>query len=1293
MAQIEKLNGENYVVWSVQMKSLLVTLDLWDAIKGDNGISPTVDQKALANITLCVKPSEILHIKNCATAKEAWDTFSRLYQRNAPSRKVNLFKKLVRFRFQNAEKYAPQLNEFYTMVDDLKAISVVMPEDFLSILLLSSLPEEMENFVVAIESRDELPGIEVLKSKILEEEERQKSKGEKMVAENVFVAKFRQQKTGKDDPKQCKSRTQGNNDVKCYKCGKKGHVRAQCKSKCDSDPNGKAMSAITDGEKNDSEIWILDSGASSHMCRDLSYFIHLERKSQNIMLASGDQITAEGVGTVEMKSNVCDVTFKNVWYVPNLHSNFLSVSKIIKAGFVIEFKAKKGCVKTKQNEPVFTANLVGDIFHANLKRNSNVEKVNRISVTSEENLKSWHARFGHLNVKDLCSLSKKNMVRGLEVKMPEKFECFTCAVCKISRRPFPKNTNVNTTDVLQLVHTDLCGPMRISSLGGSKYIMTIIDDYSRYMTVYFLKNKSEALEKFKEFKMEAEKQTGQKVKSMRSDNGKEYVNSAFSQFLVENGIVHQKSCPYTPQQNGVAERVNRTLTEMARCMLDQSKSKQYLWAEAVNTATYIRNRSPTKVLDGKTPYELWVGRKPSVSHFKIFGCEAVVMQHKQKRSKFEPKGVKMIFVGYEKYTKGYRLFNPTTQNIVIARDVIFFENTFATPVLEENLEVDSFHDFEIPGGTVQEDTAPVNIETVQDKTQEHNQEIAEDDDESQGSAIDVPNANGKRCRGRPKICRTGRVGRPRKVYVTEPRVEMLNAVIENPTTIADALNSDNAGQWKHAMQVEYDSLIKNKTWELVDPPKSKNVISCKWVFVVKRKPDGSVEKFKARLVARGCSQKYNIDYKETYAPVVRHSTIRLVLALAAKYELMVNHVDIVSAYLNGDLQEEVYMKQPPQFENENFPNKVCKLKRSLYGLRQSGREWNKKVTEILTKIGFTRCKTDNCVYVRRSNETISLIAIYVDDLLLACTSEAEMQDVITSLNKKIEAVDRGAILFYLGMEIEREDDGNISIHQSRYVQQLLEEWNMENCKSVSTPLANGIVLKKCDQENCGDLCDVKTYQSLIGGLMYLSVISRPDISHAVSRLSQFASHPHNDHFAAAKHILRYLKGHPQGKITYSSENGLCCFTDSDWGADSNDRKSYSGCALFFGDGLIAWESKKQHVVSLSSMEAEYIALCQGAKEVAFQRSLLQEMGFSEFVSGPTTMYCDNQGAEFLVKNPTVHKRSKHIDIRYHYIREKYMDKEVDIEYVPSTENAADILTKALSRDKHFNCCNILNLTF
>lgn len=1283
--QIEKLNGENYPSWSIQMRSLLITMDYWTAVENLCPVTASkeekeswnaLDMKALATITLSVKPSELIHIKSCKTAREAWHKLVGIYVTKSPARKVTLFKRLVRFKIQEGSSFSQQINDFSNLVESLKEIDINIPEDFISIVLLCSLPDDYESFIVAMESRDKLPAIEHLKVKVLEENQR---RGDKQQGgeEHVFAVKSKQSGTFKikrEDQRENDERRRKN--IKCYACGKRGHIKSQCYHN-----NNKKVMVMSASEGNfihSENLWIVDSGASSHMSGNKSLFSSLKEYTQKITLASGDCVYAEGIGDVNMKSDFTDITLSNVLFVPSLSANFISVYKVIEHENEVIFSKDNVTAKTKEGEMIFKATSSDGLFVAEFRKN---EQLMLAQQTSDCFL--WHKRYGHLNERDVLKLSNKEMVRGMCIKSPENFSCVICSLCKISVKPFEHINGYYTKKPLELVHSDICGPMRVSSEGGSRYFISFIDDFSRFITVYFLKRKSDALKVFKEFKHNAETQTGCVLKTLRTDNGTEYLSNEFKNFLISAGISHQTTVCYTPQQNGIAERANRTLVEMTRCMLLESGLPQSLWSEALHTATYLRNRCPTKVLDEKTPYEQWFGRKPSVAHLRIFGCDVVSLNKKPGKSKLLPKGERLTFVGYSLQSKAYRLYNRQQKTIVIARDVIFFESSFSTTKedREENEDkLDGDNWFAVDINALEADKTH-----LRDDLHKHCESSTED------SETEVP-PGVKRKRGRPKIIRTGERGRPRKLRVVEPAINaMIKGLTEqDPKSVAEAMNSKSAKYWEEAMKEEIENLRRNKTWDLVGKPNDKNIVGCKWVFVTKKKLNGELERHKARLVAQGFSQKQYVDYNETFSPVVRHSAIRMLFAVAAQKQYLVHHIDIVSAYLNGVLEDEVFMRQPENFVDERYPDKVCKLKKSIYGLKQAGRDWNRKLNEVLINIGFKRCKTDNCLYVKRLDEEFIYIAVYVDDILLSCFSEHVLKSIVNDLNKHVDAVDRGPAKYYLGMEIERDGlRGNITIHQEKYVRDLLEKWKMTECKPAKTPIASGSILQKCSKVGCkGD--DSFNYQSLIGSLNYLSVISRPDITYAVSMLSQFNSHPEKEHFTAAKHVLRYLKYKPKGMLTYtSSTNGLVSYTDADWGSDMNDRKSYSGFVLFLAGGAIAWESRKQSSVSLSSMEAEYVAMCQGTKEVVYQRSLLQEIGLAEFVKGPTILNCDNQSAQFLVKNPVAHKRSKHIDIRYHYIREKFETNEISIQYVPTANNVADLLTKCLCKEKHEKFCNVL----
>ncbi|UYV76618.1 hypothetical protein LAZ67_14001480 [Cordylochernes scorpioides] len=531
-------------------------------------------------------------------------------------------------------------------------------------------------------------------------------------------------------------------------------------------------------------------------------------------------------------------------------------------------------------------------------------------------------------------------------------------------------------------------------------------------------------------------------------------------------------------------------------------------------------------------------------------------------------------------------------------------------------------------------------------------EIESESDLEMSDLVDEPSESevviSRRGRGRPRYIRTGKPGRPRKEYPTAnlSTQELLEAkYLPDPKDAEEALSGRDSYFWKKAMEEEFDSLIENKTWELVDPPKNRNIIGTKWVFKTKCNSDGSVERHKARLVAKGYSQQYGIDYEETFAPVVRQSTIRMFLALAVEYNLILHQMDVQSAYLNGEIKEEIFMTQPENFVSRKYPEK--------------------------------------------HDEGILLVAIYVDDLIIAAEREDTLKSFKGSMKRIFKIKDLGGINCCLGIRIQMKEDGSISIDQERYIEELLAKYRMKEAKPISTPMDSNSKLTKISSiEGENEPVKKVEYQSLIGSLIYLSVSTRPDIAYAVSALGQFRNDPRRQHWNAAKRVLRYLKGTSCLRITYRKSNeALHGYADADWGGNLVDRKSHTGIVYFLARGPIAWESKKQQTVTLSSTESEYIALCEAGKEAVYLRALLDEMGFGELLNGPTVLETDNQGAQQLARNPVYHARTKHIDIKWHFIRSICSDGLVEVVHTPTQENVADILTKGLPSGDRDNPSN------
>lgn len=498
------------------------------------------------------------------------------------------------------------------------------------------------------------------------------------------------------------------------------------------------------------------------------------------------------------------------------------------------------------------------------------------------------------------------------------------------------------------------------------------------------------------------------------------------------------------------------------------------------------------------------------------------------------------------------------------------------------------------------------------------------------------------------------------------------------------------------MKQEYDALLENDTWELIKRPKDKKILTNKWVFKVKMNKDGSMDKYKARLVARGFEQEAGIDYEEVFAPVARYETIRTLFAIAVEKQMQVHQMDVVTAYIQGDLQEKTYMEQPEMFVKKGEEDKVCRLRKPLYGLKQAGRAWYRKLNNYLSNLGLKNTEIDPCVYVNTKNNKLIILVIYVDDLLIAAEDIDTINDIKRSLSAKFKMRDLGHASHILGISVEREGPiGKIKLTQKKYVTDLLEKFGMSNSKSVSTPLNPNEKLTKDmgpKSENEREEMKRKPYRELVGGLIYLANGTRPDLTFATSALSRFCVDPGIAHWRAAKRVLSYLKGTLEYGITYEkTDKGMEAFVDADWASDTDDRKSYSGNVIMIANGPISWEAKKQKSVALSTMEAEYMAMSEVVKEIIYLRRLLNHMKMSSMVKSATTVFCDNQSAIKLTKNSVYHGRSKHIDIRYHFVREACENGTVKIDYLQTDSMTADIFTKSLPKIKHQRCVESLKL--
>lgn len=452
-------------------------------------------------------------------------------------------------------------------------------------------------------------------------------------------------------------------------------------------------------------------------------------------------------------------------------------------------------------------------------------------------------------------------------------------------------------------------------------------------------------------------------------------------------------------------------------------------------------------------------------------------------------------------------------------------------------------------------------------------------------------------------------------------------------------------KWREAMDHEFNALMQNGTWELV-PQTSQQPIGCKWVFRVKRNSDGTIAKYKARLVAKGFLQQFGKDYFDTFSPVTKPVTIRTILSIALSQNWPLRQLDVNNAFLHGTLHEEVFMSQPPGFVHPQFPNHICRLRKSLYGLKQAPRAWYMELTQFLLAFGFRKSMADASLFIYTHGSVTCYFMVYVDDIVLTGNDSTFLTHFTTTLAIRFSIKDLGSLHHFLGIEVISTPTG-LFLSQHRHIQDLLSQFRMDGAKEVATPLNSSVVLTSMDGS---PTVDPTPYRKLVGSLQYLA-FTRPDVSFAVNRLSQFMHSPTQIHWQALKRVLRYLKGtiHHGLFLNKGSSLDLKAFSDSDWGGASNGGRSTTAYILYLGSNIISWRSARQKSVSRSSTEAEYKALANAAAEVTWVQHLLHDLGLES--SKPPTLFCNNTGATYLCANPVYHSRMKHVALDYHFVRE------------------------------------------
>lgn len=1318
--QIERLRGrENFDTWKRAAQSYLTIQGYWACTKSEvNEASSEVvlekHEKALSELFLLVEPQLYSYIDGCTNLKEAWNALVRAFSDTGTCRKVSILQQWTSTKFNDCSSMENYVNTMTSLWSKVKSVGFTIDEEVAASLLLAGLPTQYQPLILGLENTKEKLTLDFVKNILLQGA----ITSDELSGSALFV--------------KGKKRFKNKKPIKCYNCGGP-HYAKKCNKNKNSDKKLNNASANFCGDDTvlysaffagNSVDWYFDSGATAHMSnRNDNLQNQREPTKKSITVANNDKISVLCAGditqTVETGHGKNDLLIKNVQYVPNLCVNLLSVSQIVKKHNTVVF-SEHGCTVYNQNKKIVaTGSLENDLFKLNMIHDVSSRKISAdaaFGAMHDNDINLWHRRLGHMSVSNMHFIKNSSNV---------KLNCVVCAEGKQTRAPFPSSGS-RATELLQIVHSDVCGPMSTNSLGGNKFYVSFIDDHSRMVTVFLIKNKSQVFDCFVKFKNLCENQLNRKIKTLRTDNGGEYCSRKFQELCEKNGIVHQKSCPYTPQQNGLAERYNRTIVERARCMLFDANLPRSFWGEAILTAVKIMNSTLNTAIKA-IPSEVWYGKDVDLSSFRVFGCKAMAKIPDVQRKKFDKKSIECIFVGYAENQKGYRLLQKSSNKLIISRDVIFFENEIAmknsstnSPFLmteavpkanvdesredrnDTNLS-NNLYDLSIEesvqnasNDTFTDANGTVANSTVIDLTEDHrgastsndlsaNSSGATNSDDSVVSTVDDRRADPD-YRAQVDINTNER-----------PSTRSLSRLL-NPfnfsnfafCSIADALESSESNDWKQAMKEEIDAHISNHTWDIVDLPPNRVPIKSKWIFKKKTDAQGNVVRYKARLVVKGCSQKEGIDYTEIYSPVVRYASIRYLISLAAQFDLDIFQMDAITAFLQGELQEEIYMRQPEYYNDGT--NKVCRLRKSIYGLKQASRVWNLKLRGVLLSAGYKSSQMDPCIFYQINGNDMIFIAIYVDDVLYFTNSKelkASLQRILTA---EFKMKDLGEAECCVGLRITRDRaNGVIFLDQQKYIAEILEKFNMTNCKIIDTPSDPNQRLKRGESNDVDFNSDSIPYQQAVGSLMYLTQGTRPDLAFAINNVCRFNTCYTREHWTAVKRIMRYLQGSLNLRLSFSKNkcHKFLGYSDADWGSDVNDRRSVTGFVFIRSGGAISWASKRQPTVALSTAEAEYMAISSCAQEAMWLKQLEDEIFGT---SGPMNLLCDNQSAICIAENNGYSSRSKHIDLRHHFIREKIMDNSCTIHYVSTEKNAADVFTKALNKQKFAPFANSIGLS-
>lgn len=977
----------------------------------------------------------------------------------------------------------------------------------------------------------------------------------------------------------------------------------------------------------------------------------------------------------------------------NYETKSVYVNIVTRSGKVTE--GKKICKPKNKTEPLVQNNRLLNTINDRLivKASDTTFQGLKSSIAPDiEKLKKlntvmlWHARLGHMSTEymkkykmlypEIKNFNDSDFDEGLR-------ECDVCFRAKLNKLPFKKTRNREKEPLLK-IHADVMGYITpVTYPKQYRFIVAFVDSFSRFAMAYPLRNKSDVPGRLKEFIISTRNlmRRDAKVAYLSCDQGTEFTSSATINVLKEFNAELLTVCPATPEHNGVIERFNQTIIKKVRALLIDSGFPLSMWDLALGVAVHIYNQSPHKTLEMKSPLSLIAPNyKFDVNQLKRFGCLTYAMVKDEK--KLKDRAIKSFLVGY--LQTGYIVYDPETKKFIESREVRFVERYTYGDL------------YNSPVGLMEE------LVFSRTDPNKRTREIPKINDPSELTEIEreVSEQPAKKKRGRPKIVKDNE---PIVLFSMESNLNdgnsdykfyaLLADIIGDPKTYREALTRPDREKWKEAFGKELNAMLTKNVYQIVKRPVVADdgskpvIIDTRWVCTTKKDQDGSELK-RTRLVARGFRDTNFYNLRETYAPVTRLPLIRLILAFANKHNLIMRQLDVKTAFLNSDVVGEIYVEIPEgSLINEvNKKDYVWKLNKSLYGLKTSPKSWNNLFSSVMTELGFKSTMNEPCLFVYIFNDTIILAMLYVDDIILAGNNERALLNIKEKLMSKFEMKDLGEPKEYLGITIIRDrENKTLKLNQTNFITKLLKRFGYSEAHPQRTPMVTAQVnnrQRRAREGNTADdeVIDQTKYREIVGSLLYLANASRPDICYAVNVVSRHQLNPTKHEWKMIDRILRYLIYTKDLSLTYKGhEDGFDAFSDASLADCKNSITTCGYLVRLFGDA-IGWKTKKQSHVALSTCEAEYLAMSVACKELMALSLTVKE--FAKFELYPMKMYCDNNAA---IASSEIDGGSalRHvIEIRAHYIKECVEKGLVNIKWIATNKQLADIFTKALSFQLH-----------